>query len=158
MTTFDPKLDLMIERIFDAPPEILWKAWTRPEHLSKWFVPKPWHIPECDIDVRPGGRLRVEMRSPEGEGSGINGCYLEVVENKKLVWTDTLSVGYRPTAKPFITAVIAFDAHGAGTKLTSWVMHKDPATRQDHLDKGFYDGWGTCLDQLEELVRSWQAR
>ena len=98
----------------------------------------------------------MERRSPEGEGSGINGCYLEVVETKKLVWTDALAVGYRPTATPFITAVITFEPHGTGTKQTSWVMHKDPATRQVHVDKGFYDGWGTCMDQLAELVKSWQ--
>lgn len=153
---FDPNLDLMIESAFDAPPELVWKAWTQPEHLSKWFVPKPWAIPECDIDVRPGGKLRVEMRSPEGEVSRINGCYLEVIENQRLVWTDALEVGYRPTATPFITAVITFEPHGKRTKQTSWVMHKDPATRQDHLDKGFYDGWGTCLKQLAELIEDWR--
>ena len=155
-TYFNPKLDLILERIFDASPETVWRAWTRPEHLSKWFVPKPWHIPECEIDVRPGGKLRVEMRSPEGEGSSINGCYLEVIENKKLVWTDALAVGYRPTPTPFITAVITFEPHGKGTKQTSSVMHKDPPTRQVHLDKGFYQGWGTCTDQLEELLRGWR--
>lgn len=163
---FDPQLDLLLERVFDVPPEVVWRAWTRPEHLSKWFVPKPWTIPECEIDVRPGGRLRVEMRSPEGkpsscseskeEGSGINGCYLEVIENKRLVWTDALQVGFRPAAAPFITAVITFEAHGKGTKQTSWVLHKDPATRQEHEDKGFYDGWGTCLDQLGELIKDWR--
>ena len=106
--------------------------------------------------MRPGGKLHVEMRSPEGEGSSINGCYLEVIENKKLAWTDALEAGYRPTATPFITAVITFEPHGKGTKQTSWVMHKDPATRQDHLDKGFYDGWGTCMDQLAALVHGWR--
>jgi uncharacterized protein YndB with AHSA1/START domain len=152
---FDPKRDLTLERILDVPPEMVWKAWTRPEHLSQWFVPKPWHIPECEIDVRPGGTLHVEMRSPEGEGSSINGCYLEVVENQKLVWTDALQVSYRPAETPFITAVITFEPHGKGTKQTAWVMHKDPVTRKKHEDMGFYDGWGTCMDQLAELVAGW---
>ena len=149
---FDAELDLMIEGKFDAPPELVWKAWTRPEHLRKWFVPKPWHIPECEIDVRPGGRLQVEMRSPEGEESRVNGCYLEVIENERLVWTDALQAGFRPAATPFITAVITFEAEGEGTKQTSHVMHKDPATREEHEDKGFYDGWGTCVNQLAELL------
>ncbi len=156
METFDAKLDLMLERILDAPPEMVWRAWSRPEHLSKWFVPKPWFIPKCEIDVRPGGKLHVEMRSPEGEGSGINGCYLEVIENQRLVWTDALAVGYRPTATPFITAVISFAPHGTGTKQTSRVMHKDPETRKVHEDKGFYQGWGACMDQLAELTKGWR--
>ena len=63
-----------------------------------------------------------------------------------------MQVGFRPAATPFITAVITFEAEGEGTKQTSHVMHKDPATREEHEDKGFYDGWGTCLNQLAELL------
>lgn len=151
---FNPELDLLLESTFDAPPEVVWRAWTQPQHLKKWFVPKPWHIPECEIDVRPGGKLHVKMRSPDGEGSDINGCYLEVIENKKLVWTDALQAGFRPAKTPFITAVITFQADGTGTKQTSYVMHKDPATRKVHEEKGFYEGWGTVMKQLGELIKT----
>jgi uncharacterized protein YndB with AHSA1/START domain len=95
------------------------------------------------------------MRSPEGEGSGINGCYLEAIENKRLIWTDALQVGFRPAPTPFITVVITFEPHGKGTKQTALAMHKDEATRKVHEDKGFYEGWGTCMDQLAELLNGW---
>ena len=80
MHTFDPKLDLRLEREVDVPVDLVWAAWTRPEHLSKWFVPVPWTIPRCTLDVRPGGRFSVVMCSPEGQEQPNEGCYLEVVE------------------------------------------------------------------------------
>ena len=63
----DPKLDLVLERVVDVPRELVWKAWTTPEHLKHWFVPKPWTITDCEIDLRRGGIFRTVMRSPEGQ-------------------------------------------------------------------------------------------
>ena len=62
----DSKLDLVLERVVDVPPELVWAAWTRPEHIVKWFTPEPWIIVDCEIDLRPGGIFRTTMRSPEG--------------------------------------------------------------------------------------------
>ncbi len=93
----DPRLDLVLERIVDVPRELVWKAWTTPEYLMKWFTPVPWMTVECEIDLRPGGVFRTVMRSPEGVDHPNTGCYLEVVENEKLVWTDALEQGYRPS-------------------------------------------------------------
>ena len=64
--TIDPKLDLVLERTIDVPRELVWAAWTQPEHLSQWFTPAPWTVSECGIDLRPGGIFRTVMRSPEG--------------------------------------------------------------------------------------------
>lgn len=71
----DPRLDLVIERIVDVPPELVWKAWTSPEHLKPWFTPVPWKTVDCEIDLRPGGMFRTVMRSPEGQEFPNVGCY-----------------------------------------------------------------------------------
>lgn len=150
----DPRLDLVLERVVDVPPEKVWAAWTRPEHVVKWFTPKPWSTVDCEIDLRPGGIFRTVMRSPEGEDHENVGCFLEVVENRRLVWTDALGPGWRPNPEPFMTAVIAIEPHGKGTKYTAIAIHKDEDTRKKHEEMGFHEGWATALDQLVEYVRS----
>ena len=149
----DPKLDLVLERVVDVPPELVWKAWTTPEHIKKWFAPAPWTVTECRIDLRPGGEFATTMKSPEGVEMPGSGCYLEVVENKRLVWTDALKPGYRPSEKPFFTCVLTFESHGKGTKFTAVAIHKDEETKTNHENMGFHTGWGQCLDQLVELVK-----
>ena len=59
--TFDPSLDLVLERTVDVAPALVWKAWTTPEHLEKWFTPAPWTAKNCIIDLRPGGAFRSVM-------------------------------------------------------------------------------------------------
>ena len=117
---FDPKLDLMLERTVSAPPERVWQAWTKPEQVKRWFTPAPWTTAHCEIDLRPGGVFRFVNRSPEGQEHENICCYLEVIENKRLVWTIALLPGFRParaqkpmhdedaTVPPF-TAVITFE-------------------------------------------------
>ena len=148
----DPSLDLVLERIVDVPPELVWAAWTKPEHIKKWFTPVPWKTVDCEIDLRPGGIFRTVMRSPEGEDHPNVGCYLEVIENEKLVWTIALAPGYRPSKGhaevPPFTAVIALEPQGKGTKYTAIAIHKDEADRKKHEEMGFHDGWGKALDQL----------
>jgi uncharacterized protein YndB with AHSA1/START domain len=78
----DPRLDLLLERVVDVPPELVWAAWTVPEHVKKWFTPAPWTTVDCEIDLRPGGIFRFVMRSPEGQEFPNVGCYLEVVKNE----------------------------------------------------------------------------
>lgn len=150
----NPDLDLVLERVVDVPPALMWRAWTEPEHLKKWFAPAPWTIADCEIDLMPGGRFRTVMRSPEGEEHPGDGCFLEVVPQKKLVFTDALAPGYRPAEGAFFTAVITFEPHGDGTKYTAVAKHKDPETRNQHKEMGFHEGWGTCLDQLVALVKT----
>lgn len=159
----DPKLDLVLERVVDVSPELVWMAWTQPEHLMKWFTPRPWSTVECEIDLRPGGLFRTVMRSPEGKDMAPNvGCYLEIIPNRKLVWTDALEAGYRPSrAAPHLpfrfTAAILLEPHGKGTKYTAIVMHTDEESRDKHDEMGFADGWGAALDQLVEHVKTASA-
>ncbi len=81
----DPTLDLLLERVTDVSREQVWAAWTTPDRIKKWFTPAPWKTVDCEIDLRPGGIFRTVMRSPEGEIFPNAGCYLEIVENQKLV-------------------------------------------------------------------------
>lgn len=94
---FDPRLDLVLERVVDVPPDRVWAAWTQPKHLKEWFCPKPWQTVECEVDLRPGGIFSTVVQSPEGQRFPNVGCYLEVIPNRKLVWTDALLPGFRPT-------------------------------------------------------------
>ena len=150
----DPALDLVLERhIPDVTPAQLWRAWTEPEELKQWFTPKPWRTVACEIDLRPGGAFGTTMRSPEGDEVSGTGCYLEIVEHRRLVWTDALGPGYRPGAFPFMTAIITMAPEGDGTHYRALVRHHDEAARQKHEEMGFYTGWGTALDQLVEHAR-----
>jgi uncharacterized protein YndB with AHSA1/START domain len=153
----DPKLDLVLERVVDVPRELVWRAWTEPEHLKKWFTPVPWQTVDCEIELKPGGIFRTVMRSPEGQEFPNLGCYLEVVKNKKLSWTNALEAGFRPASSAgdpatcgaiIFTAVITLESHGKGTKYTALAMHGHEDGRKKHEDMGFHDGWGKALDQL----------
>ena len=79
----NPKTDLVLERVVDVPPELVWAAWTQPEHLKNWFTPAPWKTIDAEIDLRPGGIFRTTMLSPEGQQFPNVGCYLEVIDGAK---------------------------------------------------------------------------
>lgn len=152
---FNPKLDLTFERIVDVPRELIWRAWTEPKNLMPWFCPLPWKTVECEIDLRPGGIFRTVMQSPEGEKFPNIGCYLEVIKNEKLMWTNALLPGFRPafsTTGPHLdfpfTATIALSQQGSGTKYTATVIHADEESREKHAAMGYEQGWGKALEQL----------
>ncbi len=159
----DSRLDLPFERIVDVPKEFIWRAWTSPEHLKPWFCPLPWTTIDCEIDLRPGGMFRTVMRSPEGQEFPNAGCYLEVVKNERLVWTNALTPGFRPAPTPvakageqlefFFTAMITLASHPNGTKYTATVIHADEAGCKKHAAMGFREGWGKALDQLLALAK-----
>ncbi|CAN7590888.1 SRPBCC family protein [Phenylobacterium sp. LjRoot219] len=150
----DPALDLVLEREIDVPVELVWKAWTTPEHLREWFAPKPWAITDCSVDLRPGGVMNFVMRSPDGQEFPNTSCYLEITPFERLVMTDTLQAGYRPSANPFFTAVVEMARHGSGARYRAIAIHGDAATRQKHEEMGFHDGWGTVLTQMVDYIKA----
>lgn len=153
LPAWDTQLDLVLTRVVDVPRALVWKAWTTPELLMQWFTPKPWETVACEIDLRPGGAFNTTMRSPDGTDFPNSGCYLEVVEGERLVFTDALTAGYRPSGKGFMTGTITLEEVAGGTRYTALVKHKDTADRDRHEAMGFMDGWGTALDQLVALMK-----
>jgi uncharacterized protein YndB with AHSA1/START domain len=161
----DPRLDLVLERIVDMPPALVWAAWTEPKHILRWFTPAPWTTTHCTIDLRPGGLFHTVMRSPEGQEYPNNGCYLDIVPQQRLTWTNTLVAGFRPVDPapvagsehcPFIfTATVALAPAGGGTRYTATVLHADEDSRKRHEAMGFREGWGTALDQLVAMAKTW---
>lgn len=152
----DPALDLVLERIVDVPRELVWEAWTNPEHIKVWFTPRPWRTTECEIDLRPGGKFRTVMRGPEGQEFDNTGCFLEIVPLERLVWTDALLPGWRPAASAgfSFTAVIALEALGERTRYVATALHRDEAGRKEHEEMGFHTGWSAALDQLVAHVKT----
>lgn len=145
--------ELVLTRVFDAPREKVFKAWTDPDLLKQWFAPLPWTTPVAELDVRPGGANMIVMRSPEGNDFPNAGVYLEVVENERLVVTDAYTRAWEPSEKPFMTAILTFEDQRGKTKYTARVLHWTVADRETHEKMGFHEGWGQCADQLAELLR-----
>ena len=157
----DPSLDLLLEREVAVPREKVWRAWTEPELMVKWFTPAPWATESVEIDLTPGGIFKVVMKSPEGDVFDNDpGCILEVVENRKLVWTSALLPGYRPLVSApgdsfLFTAVITLeDGEHGGTRYSALAIHADAEGCKKHELMGFHTGWGSALDQLVELMQS----
>ncbi len=151
----DPMLDLVLERLVDCPPHLIWDGWTQAEHLPHWFTPKPWRTVEAEIDLRPGGLFRTVMRSPEGQDFPNVGCYLEVVPGERLVWTSALGPGFRPQATPLaFTAMLTLEPRGVGTYYKAVAIHGNEEDCNRHADMGFHEGWSTVLDQLVTYMTS----
>ena len=151
----DEESELTIARFIAAPPAIVWKAWSTPEHLEKWWIPSPIECKVIKLDLRPGGGLETHMReSGHAFQPHVEGCFLEIVPEARLVFTTVLTEGWRPV-EPWLalTAIITFEAEGRGTRYAARVLHSNAADSRKHEEMGFHDGWGTAIDQLTELAQ-----
>ena len=83
--------DIAIERVFNAPRDLVWKAWTDPQRLMRWWGPKGFTSPACRMDLRVGGKYLFCMRSPEGQDIWSTGVYQEILPQEKLVMTDSFA-------------------------------------------------------------------
>ena len=151
--TEQPVHELTLTRLIAAPPPVVWRCWTEPELIKQWFTPRPWTSPVVDIDLRPGGANRMIFRGPNGEEFVNRGVYLEIVPERRLVFTDAYVSAWVPSAEPFMTAIVEFAGEGSGTRYGARVLHWSEEARKRHEERGFHQGWGKATDQLEELAR-----
>jgi uncharacterized protein YndB with AHSA1/START domain len=145
--------ELVLTRLIDAPRDKVFQAWTDPVVLKQWFAPRPWSTPEAELDVRAGGSSFVVMRDPDGNDHPYHGVYLEVIPNRKLVFTDAYSTAWQPSEKPSMTVILTFEDEGGKTRYTARARHWTVEDRENHEKMGFHEGWGQCAAQLEEVVK-----
>jgi uncharacterized protein YndB with AHSA1/START domain len=144
--------DLVLTRLIAAPRAALWRAWTEPALLQRWFAPAPYTVPLAELDVRPGGKSLVVMADPTGAQFPNRGIYLDVVPQERLVFTDAYVDAWTPSEKPFMTVILTFSDEPGGTRYTARVRHWSVADRETHEKMGFHEGWGLCADQLAALA------
>lgn len=145
---------LTISRFIKAPQAVVWKAWSTPEHLAKWWIPAPIECKVVKLDLRPGGGFETLMREGGDEFKPhVEACFLEIIPETRMIWTTALSEGWRPV-EPWLalTATITLETEGNGTRYSASVMHKNTADAQKHEELGFQEGWGTTIDQLAAVV------
>lgn len=151
-TTSTNGRDLTVKRTIKAPPAEVYAAWTTPRLLEQFFAPKPFVTKVTELDVRPGGANTIAMQGPDGKEFPARGVYLEVVENKKLVFTDAYVSAWVPSEKPFMTVAITFEEQDGNTNYMAVARHWTEADREAHENMGFHEGWATVTDQLAALL------
>jgi uncharacterized protein YndB with AHSA1/START domain len=153
--------ELVITRMFDAPRALVFKAWTEPERLMRWWAPKGFTTPFCKVDLRPGGVFHYCMRSPEGQDIWGIGVYREIVEPERIVYTDAFAdaegnpvppahYGMSSSHPPETLVTVTFAEHEGKTTLT--LRHSILESVEER--EGTQQGWTEMLDRLaEELAK-----
>jgi uncharacterized protein YndB with AHSA1/START domain len=145
------KPSLSLSRHYPVAPEKVWRAWSDPQAVKKWWGPGPGHsVSVAELDVRAGGRFRIVFGGAEGRDHECAGVYREVVPNRKLVFTWTWP-NSTPERESLVT--VLFKAAGKGTELD--FRHEqlfDEAVRDDHKR-----GWSSCFDKLDGYLGSLPA-
>ena len=142
---------VVITRIFDAPRSRVFEAWTRADHLAEWFGPKNFRITDCESDPRPGGILRLCMRSPAGEAYWVRGAFCEVVAPERLVIACTLDDRYGVARLEEIIEV-AFEQSGSRTRLRLNSTARGPSAEAAVMLAGMQKGWAQTVDRLGALL------
>jgi uncharacterized protein YndB with AHSA1/START domain len=148
--------DLTISRLIKAPRSAVWRAWSTPTHFEQWWIPKPMECKAVKLELRPGGGFKTLMREADGDFQPhVEGCFLDIVREERIVFTTALTEGWRPI-EPWLTltAIISLADDPGGTRYTARVMHKNAEDGNKHEELGFYDGWGTTIDQLAETAKA----
>jgi uncharacterized protein YndB with AHSA1/START domain len=141
---------LTLTRIFDAPPALVFAAWTEPRHLSQWSAPRGFTIPVNKGELKPGGKWRACMVTPEGAKLWLGGVYRKIVPGKLLVFTHAWE-GEKDAPETLVT--VHFSEHPRGTKLTFTQTGFGSAESRT----GHAGGWKECFDRLTELLAKLQA-
>lgn len=146
--------ELVLTRLIDAPRRNVFRAWTEPELMKRWFTPPPWKTIHVENDVRSGGTTLVVMQGPDGQEMRCPGIYLEVVKDEKIVFTDAFVRAWEPSNKSFMVGTLTFADEGGKTRYPARVQHWSVADREAHEQMGFHVGWGIAADQLEALAKT----
>ena len=152
--------ELVITRIFDAPRKMVWKAWTEPERMKRWWGPKNFTAPVIKIDFRIGGKYLYCMRSPEGQDFWSTGVYREIVEPERIVYTDSFSDEKGTPVPPSyygisgdwpaeFLVILTFEEHEGKTKMTL----KHAAILAGEMSDMARAGWNESFDKLAESLR-----
>lgn len=139
---------ILITRRFAAPPRLVWRAWTTPELVRRWWTARRGEATVVEIDLRVGGAWRYAMVLPDGLEVGFHGEYREVVPDERLVSTEVYEG--MPDAEALNTLTLA--PEGEGTLLTVLVEHASREHRDAHIASGMEDGLQDALDLLEEVA------
>lgn len=138
---------LVIERLLDAPRELVFEVWTRAEHIANWWGPKDFTVPYSQMDARPGGRYRACIRSPEGVSYWMRGVFSEVVAPERLVFTwawedENGSPGHETLVS------VRLEDHDGKTKFTfTQAVFESVEQRDSHRE-----GWNECFNRLEAYL------
>jgi len=146
-----PRREVVITRVFDAPRELVWKAWTDPKHLAQWWGPEGFTNPICEIDIRAGGAMRIVMRGPDGVDYPMGGVFREIVKPERLVFT---AFAEDQEGNPLLEqhTVITFTDLGGKTRLTVNASAVGVAPIAAQYLQGMEAGWTQSIDRLEKLL------
>jgi uncharacterized protein YndB with AHSA1/START domain len=157
MFHLDPELDLQIDRVMRAPRARVWRAWTDAHDLARWWLPAPMQCRVDRLDVVSGGAFVTSM-SEDGVTfvPHLDACFVLVEPGERIVFTNALDSRWRPAdPEPVtMTAEITFADHPEGTEYRAVVRHADAASRKQHEQLGFAEGWGTVTAQLAAIAEA----
>lgn len=144
--------ELVITRIFDAPRELVFKAWTEPKHLAQWWGPKGFTNPVCELDLRPGGAILIHMTGPDGIVYPNKGIFHEVAPPERLVLTTSAfeDASGQPQLEVLNTITFAEMDKGSKTKLTLRAVVVKSAPAMAASLAGMEEGWNQSLDRLAQ--------
>jgi uncharacterized protein YndB with AHSA1/START domain len=141
--------EVVVARSFDAPRELVWKAYTQPEHITQWMLgPPDWTMPVCELELRPGAPYRFGWRKGDGEEMQITGVVREVIPPERLVITEEWGGDW-----PEALNTIAFTEADGRTTITTTVVYPSLEARDAALATGMTDGMSASYDNLEALLR-----
>ncbi|RLQ86956.1 SRPBCC family protein [Notoacmeibacter ruber] len=145
---------LFIERTIDTSRDKLWRCWTDAALLKQWFCPKPWTVPDAELDIRPGGVFRTVMQGPNGERHDNPGQVLALRPLEQLITSDAFTGDWQPGEKPFLISVVTMLDAGNGMTHYRWeARHWSEEDQKSHEEMGFEAGWNASTDQLEALAK-----
>lgn len=147
---------ILVTREFDAPRHLVYKAWTTPELVAKWWTARRGTAREMEIDLRVGGRWRYVMDADNGQEVAFHGEYREIVPNERIVSTEVFEGAPLPPEELEASATVntaTFAEENGRTKLTILIQCPSPEVREAILSSGMEDGLQDALELLEEVAR-----